>query len=471
MTVLELLIFFIEASLLGLVTVTYLWPAETRGSMLLRAGLSMGLGLGLTSLFLFLWLLIFGASFGALRLFQNLLLFFLAVLFLYALKTGRLTFRREASITAGGPRYVIYLRRAFLALLAFSLVSFVLLSMREPHGGWDAWAIWNLHARFIFRGGENWRGLFSNLIEWSHPDYPLLIPMAVVSGWIRTGFESTIVPAAIAFAFTFSTVLVLWSSITLLRGGSQGMLAGLSLAGTTSFVTNGASQCADVPLAFYLLSTLVLLTFYDRTGRRGLLVLAGLFAGMAAWTKNEGLLMLCALIAARISLAARADGLKESVRESAYFLAGLAPVLACVVYFKLALAPQNDLVSAQGIETIARFADPARYAEVLKAYLVHSIRFTNSLISLPLFILYFYLAGAGDEQEGTRRRFLPAALALILAGYFLVYISTPKDLAWHLKTSLSRLLIQLWPGFIFYFFFLVKAPVEMTGVEKNEELA
>jgi hypothetical protein len=50
------------------------------------------------------------------------------------------------------------------------------------------------------------------------------------------------------------------------------------------------------------------------------------------------------------------------------------------------------------------------------------------------------------------------ALGLTLAGYAFVYLTTPQDLAWHLRTSLHRLLLQLWPSALFVFFLLVKTP-------------
>jgi hypothetical protein len=51
------------------------------------------------------------------------------------------------------------------------------------------------------------------------------------------------------------------------------------------------------------------------------------------------------------------------------------------------------------------------------------------------------------------------ALALMFVGYFFVYVLTPMDLIWHLGTSLERLLLQMWPTFLFLLF-LVIGPAE-----------
>jgi hypothetical protein len=46
----------------------------------------------------------------------------------------------------------------------------------------------------------------------------------------------------------------------------------------------------------------------------------------------------------------------------------------------------------------------------------------------------------------------------MLLGFGVIYVITPKDLAWHLDTSLWRLLLQLWPSALFVYCLIVNAP-------------
>ncbi|MCF8053962.1 MAG: hypothetical protein K9K75_01915, partial [Deltaproteobacteria bacterium] len=92
----------------------------------------------------------------------------------------------------------------WLALLGASL-SFLFLFWESPHGKWDAWTIWNLHARFIFRGGANWYSYITPELLWSHPDYPLLLPLAVARVWLYVGTETQVAPALIAGIFGLAT--------------------------------------------------------------------------------------------------------------------------------------------------------------------------------------------------------------------------------------------------------------------------
>ena len=57
----------------------------------------------------------------------------------------------------------------------------------NPHGEEGAWSIWNLRARFLFAAGAFWRLAFSSNLNWSHLDYPLLLPGLVALCWKLTG--------------------------------------------------------------------------------------------------------------------------------------------------------------------------------------------------------------------------------------------------------------------------------------------
>jgi hypothetical protein len=40
---------------------------------------------------------------------------------------------------------------------------------------------------------------------------------------------------------------------------------------------------------------------------------------------------------------------------------------------------------------------------------------------------------------------MAAVAGLMLGSYYLAYVITPFDIAWHVSTSIDRLLVQLWP--------------------------
>jgi hypothetical protein len=454
--------------------------------LLLRTSLSAGYGLGIFSVVFFL------ARVWAVT---NVIAIDVAVFVLLAVLLAarwRFARRRRSSaeiliatssetseqISELRPAWLYSILRVSVWLaLGAALYAAILSMLAYPHGnGWDAFAIWNLHARFLFLGGEHWRDGFTAFIPWSHPDYPLLLPAAIAHFWTYLGHDDPRVPAAIGFLFTFATVGVLFAALAILRGRVQAMLGALALLATPAFIVQGTWQYADVPLSFFMLATIALLCLHERNARVpaaqsfGLLALAGVAAGFAGWTKNEGLLFLCAVIVARqvaFMGGSRSGGGAEAKvtfmqRSGGWLIAGCAPLVLLIVWFKHAVAPPGDLFSDPAT-TLHKLLTPARYWAVIQWYAKTFLRFGQWwLIPVPLLLVGYYLAvgrAAGKDDAGTRQagfrsslRTSALALGLTLAGYFAVYIITPYDIYWHLRFSLGRLFLQVWPSAVFLFF-------------------
>lgn len=431
---------------------------DAPGSAVLRGALAAGLGLGLASLLFFVLLVGFGRAGAGMLAAEGLAMVLLLVFF-----RNRLRPRRGAL-----PRLPATYRLATLAAggaAVMAAVAFVLRSLNHALGGWDAWAFWNMRARFLTAGAAWPRG-FSEAIGWSSPDYPLLLPASVARVWTYLGGPDPIGPAAVAFVFTFATLGVLWGALRMLRGPAHALAGSLLLLATAYFVRHGAAQYADVPLGFFFLTALALLVVFEEApgegGRQRLAyaALAGLAAGLAAWTKNEGLLFLACLVAARLFAAwlpgrERGAPLRRGLRA---FVLGIAPALLILVYFKLALAPPNNFVAAQALEaTTDRITDPGRSAAISRS-LLRTVLHQDGLVALllPACAALFGVRLQALRHTGVRTAVL--TLVLMLGAYFVVFLVTPADLTWHLSVALKRLLLQLWPSTIFVAMLLLRFP-------------
>jgi hypothetical protein len=453
--------------LTGWLLVCLLLPYQERtGSyILIKLCLAIGLGFGISSISFFVSLLAFGQSATALILIEISLAISLLIIFLY--KKDLITHPKYPEIdfkkTDTNSKIRLILSLGFYTALFSAVLSFIFLSLNNPHGGWDTWAVWNLRARFLLRGGDKWRQTFSSLIGWSPPDYPLLVPGSVARCWEYIGNETVIIPIILSFLFAFATAGLLFSVISASRGRNQGYLAGLILLATPFFIETGASQNSDVPLSFFFLATLVLFYLQDNTTNASysLLSLSGLTAGLSAWTKNEGLLFLSVVVFSRFVISLPKKGGKNFLKELAYFAIGATPILAILLYFKTQIAPQNYLLASQGYKvTTERLTDLSRYLRIGNAFMKDMAHFGRWAVSITI-LLVFYLLLAGIRFEKKRKsaiKFCFVSLSLMLLGYAFVYLITPYDLQWHLDTSLNRLLLQLWPGFIFLYFMVVRGP-------------
>ncbi len=472
---LPVLLSLVVAAAIGTLLSFALAPVSEKrpAGLMLRLTAGAALGMGLTSCLCFLCLM--AGQPRAIFAVEILAALSLAALVFFIFRRGRQGDGLPEDSPIGKFRFQWVLPAVFCGALLFSIASFIIATLREPHGKWDAWWIWNFHARFIFRGAEQWRGMFTEALDWTHLDYPLLVPLSVVRSWQYAGGETLQAPVLLACLFTFAVVGAVWAALSVLRGRSQGFLGGLVLMGSPFFIVLGAAQFADIPLALFFLLAFVFVFLHDRfpEGGRGFLVLAGLAAGLAAWTKNEGLLFFILFFLTRLILQSFRGGGKESARQLLWIAAGACPVLVIVAVFKAELALSNHLFAGQTIQQVLpKLTDLHRYCDIFKAYVLTGLSFTQGFADIRtgihfnpglvnVILLAAYLALMGPAIDGKDRLNLlagAAVLVLMLAGYFAIHLIAPYELNYHLMTSLNRLYMQLWPSAVFLFFMAVRTP-------------
>jgi len=128
------------------------------------------------------------------------------------------------------------------ATTALATAHFVVTSALLPHGDWDAWAQWNLRARFFYRGlaDGTWRTAFDPSLAWSHADYPPLVPLSVARLWVY-GPQTVAVPIVLAALFGAGTVMMAGASVMATRGAARGALAAAAILACPAFVRWGPS--------------------------------------------------------------------------------------------------------------------------------------------------------------------------------------------------------------------------------------
>lgn len=439
---------FLPSICIGFLLVHLLWPERGWIWLAFKACLGTGLGLGFSSLLYFVYLLSFTDR-GWFLPIQLLIFAALLALTLY---------RERGRGRVGLPRPGLTRVQAVFILLAGIVFIVSLLStgsylLRRRQGDWDAWMMYNRAARFIHRDPSHWLESFSAQMDpIFHADYPLLLAMNIALGWDLLGSETPYVPMMESALFSVACLGLAVTALASVNSVGQAALGLLFLWGTPALVNEGARQLADVPLAFFMLAGGILVYLYLLHKDGGLLVLAGLAAGMAAWTKNEGSLFVIAVGIGLMVAFIRGKPWRVLLR---YGL-GLALPFVIVLYFKLFLAPPSDVLSNGAARSVGQLLDPSRHVEILQFIGREALAFGGwMLVALPIGILpvllvYFLLFRARLDSD---RRLACMACITILAvqalGYYAVYLITPYDLAWHLTYSLPRIFIQVFPLLVF----------------------
>jgi hypothetical protein len=449
--------------LAGFGLLRWMFPQPVGWSLhnVLLFSLGIGAGAGLASCVYFLALVLAGPSY-------TVLASAIGATAAIALALGLLARRRGVALQwAESPTVPWYLTALFLVAIVMAVIMFLGAVTYNPTGEEGAWAIWNLRARFLFRAGALWRDAFSTDLNWSHPDYPLLLPGLVAMCWKLTGLESADAPIAIAFLFALGTAGVLVSTLGVLRGKTYAWLAGTVLLATASFVSLSAALYGDVPLSFYILATLALLCLQDRNpDDLRFSILAGLMAGFAAWTRNEGIIFLIAVILARAIALLRHREPKVGP-QLLRLLLGLAAPLAVVIFFKLRIGGPSDYFHVPASALLKHLADPARWIMTMEGLVIMLFNFGRFLIPIALVLaLYWYLIRFRVEaRDRPALATAGIALGLTLVGQLLIDLLYLDNLALEINTSFERILLQLWPAALLMFF-LASGPLQLAKVGK-----
>lgn len=327
-----------------------------------------------------------------------------------------------------------WIRLYFLLALGGGLFKAIQLGLASPTGRWDSWAIWNRAALFLYHQSPH---QFSP--ELAHPDYPVLLPSLVALGWRLVGSTSPMVPLLVGVLFGVGTLALLFGALRRWSTPRIAMLLVSVLLVTQGFVAYSTAQYADVPLGFFiLLANVCLLLFQREASHRTLWMLAaGLAAGAALHTKNEGALFVLVLL-----VYLGYDALRQGSipwKPLLAFAAGLLPYALVYLFFKFTLAPPNDILSgAAESDLLGKILDPGRYVTIASYF----VRYGGLKILLALLAAVLLL-----QHEDAKFALHPVWLqvVLLLLGYMAVYVITPKDLAWHLETSMQRLILHIWP--------------------------
>ncbi|MFP4473060.1 MAG: hypothetical protein ACLFPX_04210 [Candidatus Omnitrophota bacterium] len=424
---------FLISGLLGcLILKNMAWTIFRRTSVLFLS-LSLGLGLAVSAYVAFSSFLIFDQLNTAFVLWTHTVLSAAFML---------LTFRRWNR--RGRHLRIQFSRESLLKAGLFSLLGLVIWSGARtmPHGGWDAWQVWNFKARFLLLADQGqWHNMFLPELWRNSPHYPLLLPLINVWVWIFAGAQNLTAPLSTAITLTLMVGGLTFGTVRMwTKNLPAAVLTVLLIFSSFHYLRLSFNQYCEVVVSFYLLAGLACAILAQRKNKAGMNVLAGIFLGILPFSKPEGLVAagLALLIIPWICRPRQTSLIKNTVILWAAALAAAVPSIIFILW----LSPGNQTM----INGLLSAGHPSTWLrlKIILAFFGMEIIHPKWTGLWLLFILGVLFSGL----NGLRRPL--SAFGLFLLGYLSIiilyyWINTYFEIYWWLGVSLSRILSSLLP--------------------------
>lgn len=340
------------------------------------------------------------------------------------------------------------------ALLAFIFLGLLVEAMTDPLTSWDSRMTWAAQAIWIRDDGTvDAEVLQRKMMYVTHPQYPLLLPIAqvVVQETFDVPLDVHAFRALYASCFA-AFLLLLWDGARRWAGRFPALLAGLAAAGVPAITfwedSGAASGYSDQPLGcFYGAGLLLLLRARGRSNGRWANILgAGFLLAGAALTKNEGaFLAFLALGAAAIPLLLR-DPRRVLPRQLLRLAAAVVPVVLALVLltsWRASIPNRQDEMYGNLVRTQEIWPDAfVRIPTLVTLILEQTYNFEHWTLFWIVVPVVFW---AGRRGWGGRRRGLALALAagtlapLAIAWGAYLFHPAPETL---IEVTWTRFLVQ-----------------------------
>lgn len=327
------------------------------------------------------------------------------------------------------------LRLALLAAAAAGALLFTLSALAEPIWSTDFLAIWGLKGKKIFFASGIPQTLFRDpALGWSHPEYPLFLPLlfASLAAFARDWNDRAL--ALLYPALHLGTILAAYGFLSRRVNRMAGAVAAALIGLFLPLYRAGHVGMADIPLAFGLV--LLSCAFLDAREASSAsvqvrLALASLFC---AATKQEGLLYVVLLAATWLLARRRVDSAGRAV-----LLAAL--LLPAALHWVVLRAAVGDLDHG---DFDASLLLPDRWPELAGRAAEVAIRLlTVEIAGAAVPVIAIALVLALTPRGRADLLLVPLIAQLVI--YAGVASLSAYGAVWHAQTSFARTVAALFP--------------------------
>lgn len=338
------------------------------------------------------------------------------------------------------------------ALVAFQCLAVVAHSLALPVNGEDAWSIWTFKARIFYLSRSIPAGYFHDASKlFSHPDYPLLVPLAEtwLYGWLGRVDEWAVL--LLFPPFFVALLAIVAGALSRAYDRAAGLIGTTLLACAPLVITWGSMGDADMPLTLAATASAAMLWRWLRgEGGWRALALSGVLAGVAVWTKKEGLILF-GISAIIVAVAAWRGGTVASgvarlrgalVATAGFVLAGGSVATPWLLFVAVRHPLTRDFLP---VTTATLLAHLDRLPTIVSFVALSLLDVWRWSVVWPLLLAVVVASRRRLRHERTLAYLLLLLLAQVACDGGLFIFSDWQPFTYHMATAFDRLLLHALP--------------------------
>jgi hypothetical protein len=328
----------------------------------------------------------------------------------------------------------------------------------KPIESYDAVAIYAIKSKIFFLARSIPHDFFAGVANnFPHPDYPLNIPLAETFIYLFLGnLNDQLVK--IIFPLYFACILmILYSAVRRFASRTHALIFTFILAAIPQFNAYAANAYLDLPFAFYAFtSALFLFWWFEDRHKVRFIIMSAVMAGLAGWTKNEGL-MYCAAYIMLTVIFFLFNFKKISRKDLACFFLYIfiiASILAPWLYIKSVSHLVNTDVGKIGSNIFSVWKESYKLKPIL--YEFQRQLFGPKKWNILWIVLAFaIIVNLKDAFRGIGK-YAAIFLAFVVSGYVLIYMIAPIDTTFFVKKTWARFLLHFLPVVVLWLSWMLK---------------
>ena len=343
----------------------------------------------------------------------------------------------------GTPRLDTMPDFVLLALIVLLVGFTFVIALYWPPHAWDALSIWVVKGKAI-----NDLGDLAGAESGAYGFYPLHVPLLIAL--LLLGLPITVFKIIFPIYFVLLLLSYAGSLLRLTHGNhSLTLVFVLMLAATPTLLMQSTVAMADVIFTYFYVSSALCLLIFVSGGQVGFALLSGLLAGMASWTRPEGLLYFS------INTVVLAIYL---VRHRARTTIAFPYVLTFALFWWpwARYSGQNTYLTGAALSTVG---DVVRFQIQWDKLIAVLDYFRREWTAIEKWGVAWILFGVStlNLRQGRRNPYLLTLILLNVAGLVFTYYAVPTNtegltIEWWLDTGFVRMATHFMPLLLFYAF-------------------